>query len=109
MLTLNQYQEQAKATAIYPESSAIVYPILGLVGEAGELANKYKKVMRDDNGILYDEKKAALISELGDCLWYIAALANDLGVTLEQVGNHNLHKLSSRATSGTLQGSGDAR
>lgn len=109
LLGFNEYQQEAKATAIYGEGNEIVYPILGLTGEAGELANKYKKVLRDDGGILYDEKKQMLIDELGDVLWYVSALASDLGVELEDVASQNLQKLHKRRASGTISGSGDSR
>lgn len=106
---LDTYQQQATATAIYGAGNRINYPILGLVGEAGELANKYKKVLRDNNGGLTEEKRQALIDELGDVLWYCAALANDLDTTLSDVASRNILKLRSRAERGTIQGSGDNR
>lgn len=106
---LNSYQEQATKTAIYGAGNKINYPILGLVGEAGELANKYKKVLRDNNGGLSEEKRQELIDELGDVLWYCAALANDLDVKLDDVASRNILKLRSRAERGTIQGSGDNR
>lgn len=107
--TLNYYQQEATKTAIYGAGNKINYPILGLVGEAGELANKYKKVLRDNNGGLSEDKRQALIDELGDVLWYCAALANDLEVSLEEVATRNIDKLRSRAERGTIQGSGDNR
>lgn len=104
-----EYQEAAEATATYPEHAVINYPILGLVGEAGELANKYKKVIRDDNGVMSDAKREEHIAELGDVLWYCAALASDLDVSLDEVASLNLAKLQSRADRGVLAGSGDNR
>ena len=92
-MKLNEYQEKATKTAIYGTGSAINYPVLGLVGEAGEIANKYKKVLRDDDGILHPDKRQALADELGDVLWYVAALARDLGTTLEEVAIKNIEKL----------------
>ena len=85
------------------------YPALGLAGEAGEIANKVKKIMRDDNCILTDEKKEDLIGELGDVLWYLAALATELGIDLGEVAEKNIEKLFSRKERGKLGGSGDAR
>lgn len=108
-MELNEYQLQAVKTAIYGQGSKVNYPILGLVGEAGELANKYKKVLRDDNGILRSDKRDALISELGDVLWYCAALANDLGTNLNDIAQANLNKLQSRQSRGVISGSGDTR
>jgi NTP pyrophosphatase (non-canonical NTP hydrolase) len=109
MLTLLEFQERAMISAMYGEGSKVNYPILGLVGEAGEIANKYKKVLRDDAGVLTDEKKDALVDELGDVLWYCAALARDLGVNLEDVAWKNLAKLGKRLAEGTIKGSGDKR
>lgn len=109
MQKFNEYQEAAIATAIYGEGNAINYPILGLTGEAGELANKYKKVLRDDGGILTPEKNIELRDELGDVLWYCAALARDLGCSLEDIATLNIAKLKARKAAGTLRGSGDKR
>jgi len=108
-VTLNGYQAEVLKNKVYGYGNAINYPILGLLGEAGELANKYKKVLRDDNGELSEEKREALIDELGDVLWYTGALADDLGVTLGEVAYRNYKKLKSRRERGKLQGSGDNR
>lgn len=108
-MTLDDYQSKATATAVYGVGNAINYPILGLVGEAGELANKYKKVLRDDNGVMTSEKKEALQAELGDVLWYVAALARDLDISLDTVATQNIEKLKSRQARGKIQGSGDNR
>lgn len=108
-LTLNAYQRNTRTTANYGSGNVINYPILGLVGEAGEIANKYKKVLRDDGGILTPEKRDGLLDELGDVLWYCAALANDLGSTLEGVATGNLAKLAKRHANNTIKGSGDNR
>ena len=103
-MTLSSYQKAASGTAIYPTQHAITYPALGLAGEAGEVANKVKKIIRD--GKL---DKPALVAEIGDCLWYIAALCRDLNVDMEDVAKANLEKLYNRKQLGTLQGSGDNR
>ena len=103
-MTLDTYQKQAITTAIYPKEVSIMYPALGLAGEAGEVANKVKKVIRDG---VFD--KDAIASELGDCLWYIAVLARDLNVDLEEIAQENLSKLRGRKERGTLQGNGDTR
>jgi NTP pyrophosphatase (non-canonical NTP hydrolase) len=107
--TLNYYQENAARTAIYSREYKLAYPILGLTGEAGEIANKYKKVLRDAGNELSEEKRQDLIDELGDVLWYVAAIATDLKVSLEEVATRNVEKLRARAEKGTLQGSGDKR
>mgnify|MGYP000232881399 FL=1 len=103
-MTLSSYQKAASSTAIYPTQHAITYPALGLAGEAGEVANKVKKIIRD--GKL---DKAALKGEIGDCLWYIAALCRDLNIDLGDVAKANLEKLQDRKARGTLKGSGDNR
>jgi NTP pyrophosphatase (non-canonical NTP hydrolase) len=103
-MMFNEYQEEAKKTAIYPAEYRLVYPALGLTGEAGEVAEKVKKMVRD--GKLDAE---GLKKELGDVMWYLAALASDLGVTLEEVAAANVAKLRSRAERGVLGGSGDNR
>lgn len=101
---MNDYQRQAATTAIYPASVQVLYPTLGLAGEAGEVANKVKKIVRD--GKL---DKEAIGSEIGDCLWYIAAICKDLGLRMEDVAQANLDKLRQRQEKGTLSGSGDTR
>lgn len=109
-IELDRYQELALSTAIYPSvGTNLVYPTLGLAGEAGELANKVKKIERDGLGELDLDAWMALIEEAGDALWYIAALAHELGVTLDDVAVINVHKLIGRAERGTLQGIGDTR
>ena len=106
---LDMYQQVAKTTAIYPREQAIIYPTLGLTGEAGEVANKVKKIIRDgtnknDEGLVQD-----LSAEIGDCLWYIAVLADDIGIKLSNIANSNLIKLENRKKKGTIRGSGDTR
>lgn len=105
---LDMYQKVAKTTAIYPREQAIIYPTLGLTGEAGEVANKVKKLIRDgyENNKDYREE---LAKELGDCLWYISILADDIGFKLSDIANSNLDKLLDRANRGKLSGSGDNR
>jgi len=104
---LNNYQMQARKTAIYPDESKIVYPALGLSGEAGEVADKVKKIIRDGrtDALYYGE----IAKEIGDVLWYCAVLADDLGFSLQQIAEMNIHKLNSRAAKGTISGSGDNR
>lgn len=103
-MTFNDYQAAAKKTAIYPEQHRVIYPALGLAGEAGEVAEKVKKWIRDGN-----LDPDAVKKELGDVLWYVAAVASDLGLTLDDVASANVQKLESRAARGTLGGSGDNR
>lgn len=108
-MTINEYQQKALETAIYPKEQKIIYPTLGLTGEAGEVSDKVKKVLRDNNGLFSDDKKAELAKEIGDVLWYCATLANDLGYTLEEVAQVNIDKLNSRKERGVISGNGDNR
>src|SRR5688572_25757648 len=99
-MDLNQYQFEAGKTAIYREKGHhVVYPALGLAGEAGEVAEKIKKIIRDDDGVyeISAAKREEIAKEIGDVLWYCAALAGDLGFTLGRIAAGNLAKLSSRA------------
>jgi len=110
MMTLNEYHKKAMETAIFPKSEQFSYPALGLAGEAGEVANKVKKIIRD--GATEEEmhhKRMDIADELGDVLWYIAALAEACGQSLETIAMNNLSKLADRASRGKLGGSGDKR
>ena len=108
-MTINEYQEGALRTAIYPESRRIIYPTLGLTGEAGEVADKVKKVIRDNNDEFTDERKQQIALELGDVMWYAATLAHVLGYSLDEICQMNLDKLASRMQRNQLHGSGDER
>ena len=104
------YQNQARLTAQYPNlGSNNIYPTLGLVGEAGEVAEKVKKVIRDNKGIFDEESKKGIKKELGDVLWYISNLCNEFDFELEEVALQNLEKLKLRAAKGKISGSGDDR
>ena len=106
---LDMYQQVAKQTAIYPREQAIIYPTLGLTGEAGEVANKVKKIIRDGTIENHESLIQEISSEIGDCLWYISVLADDIGVKLSDIANGNLEKLANRKKKGTIHGSGDDR
>lgn len=108
-MTLDYYQERAISTAVYPEGVKIVYPTLGLTGEAGEVADKVKKVYRDNNGVFSDEIKEELKKEIGDVMWYCATLSKDLGFTLREVAETNIQKLQKRRDENKIHGSGDNR
>jgi NTP pyrophosphatase (non-canonical NTP hydrolase) len=111
-ITLNGYQQLARATAIYPGKGfalGLAYSTLGLTGEAGEVAEKVKKLLRDAAGVLDDARRDAIKKELGDVLWYLASVAAEIGVQLDEVARDNLKKLSARKERGTLQGEGDNR
>jgi NTP pyrophosphatase (non-canonical NTP hydrolase) len=106
----SEYQRLSRETAIYPDlGNNIVYPALGLCGEAGETAEKVKKAIRDDGGTLTEERRAAIGAELGDVLWYAAQLATEAGLDLEELAEANLEKLLSRQRRSVLHGSGDTR
>ena len=108
-MTLNEYQQKALETAVYPQQYKIIYPALGMNGEAGEVADKVKKIIRDNNGNMSKEKAVEIAKEAGDVLWYIATLAHDIGFTLDEIGQMNYDKLHSRQQRGMLGGSGDNR
>jgi NTP pyrophosphatase (non-canonical NTP hydrolase) len=109
MSDFNSYQRNASSTAIYPEEHRILYPALGLAGEAGEVANKVKKLIRDGPDKRPDTWREDIASEIGDVLWYCAALATDLNLSLGMIAGQNEKKLGQRKQSGTLGGSGDTR
>lgn len=104
-MLFDDYQKVAKTTAIYPENYKIVYPALGLAGEAGEVCEKIKKSIRDGKPL--DVQQLTL--ELGDVLWYISAIASDAGILLDTVAQNNLLKLKSRQERSVISGSGDNR
>ena len=108
-MELSEYQRRSRSTAAYPREVAITYPALGLAGEAGEVADHIKKVFRDDAGVVADDRRERIADELGDVLWYVAQLATELELDLEQIAARNLEKLASRARRGVIAGSGDKR
>jgi len=112
-MTLDDYQAGARSTALYPQQARVLYPALKLAGEAGEVAEKLGKLMRDDGYLpgreLTQAQRDTLAAELGDVLWYVANLSADLGFSLQTVGERNLAKLADRKTRGVIGGSGDNR
>lgn len=112
-MNFNEYQAQTKTTAAYPEdrnfSHNVTYLTMGLASEAGEVAGKIKKVLRDSGGALNGEKIEAVSAELGDVLWYVSQLANELRLDLGEIARENITKLQSRKQRGVLSGSGDKR
>lgn len=109
-MELTDYQERSRVTAVYPDAGAnLLYPTLGLCGEAGEVAEKVKKMVRDDGGVLSAQRRDALAGELGDVLWYVAQLATEAGLDLDAIARDNLDKLRSRSERGVVRGSGDER
>ena len=109
MSDFNAYQRSASRTAIYPDEHRILYPALGLAGEAGEVANKVKKLIRDGIENKPEDWREQIASEIGDVLWYCAQLATDLNLTLGMIAAQNEKKLAARKDAGTIGGSGDKR
>lgn len=106
----NAYQKQSQKTAIYPNKGKnYIYPVLGLAGEAGEVAEKFKKIIRDDGGKISAEKKLEIEKELGDVLWYVSQIAVELKIDLESVAKTNIKKLESRLKRDCIKGKGDNR
>ena len=105
----SEYQRATNETAVYPKDKGIEYCIIGLIGEAGELANKYAKVIRDDGGVVSAEKGKELFVELGDILWFASELATNLNAELSDVADYNIVKLLDRKSRNKLSGSGDHR
>jgi NTP pyrophosphatase (non-canonical NTP hydrolase) len=106
----NIYQRESRKTwNLIHTDHAIVYPTLGLVNEAGEVAGKVKKIFRDKNGLIGEEDRQALKGELGDVLWYLTQICTELDLSLAEVAEANLEKLFSRLERGTIGGEGDIR
>ncbi len=109
-MNFDEYQQKSRRTAKYPAiGHAVIYPTLGLVNEAGEVAGKIKKVFRDKQGEINAETRQALKAELGDVLWYLAQVCTELDLSLDDVAAHNIEKLYSRLERGAIHGDGDNR
>lgn len=106
-MDFNEYQAKARETAVYPIDTRIFYPALGLSGEVGEVCNLIKKIYRDDNGVITDERRTKLKDEISDTFWYLASLCSDLGFNMSDIAQYNIEKLQSRKQKGTLKGSGE--
>lgn len=109
MTDMDEYQRLASTTAKYPSDSGLVYTVLGMASEAGEVAGKLKKAIRDEGGNISPERREQLISEVGDVLWYVAMVAMELDTTLSSVAEQNLDKLLDRKSRGVIGGDGDNR
>lgn len=115
----NDYQSIAHTTASYPSGRiglddtnhivGYIYPALGLAEEAGEVAGKFAKAVRDNGGVIDAERREAIIKELGDVCWFVAELCTVLNIDLEDVMQKNLDKLASRKNRGVIHGEGDNR
>ena len=109
-MNFTDYQTKSRVTAKYPAiGHGVIYPTLGLVNEAGEVAGKIKKVFRDKDGHISEETRQALKAELGDVLWYLAQVSTELNLSLEEIAEYNLAKLLDRQARGKIKGDGDNR
>lgn len=108
-MNFKKYQLEAKKTAVYADSYRIMYPSLGLAGESGEVANKVKKIYRDDDGVPSESRIKAISKEIGGVLWYVANLCADLGLSMDEIASENIAILNSRKERGTIHGDGDDR
>jgi NTP pyrophosphatase (non-canonical NTP hydrolase) len=115
-MDFNEYQMKTATTAIYPKNFfpgdgvlGVLYCALGLTNEAGEVAGKVKKVLRDHGGVFSEERRREIGAEIGDVLWYCSQLALELQLSLGEIAEMNLAKLEDRKARGKLQGNGDAR
>lgn len=109
-MTFQEYQEFCEKTTIYPEHGKnLIYPTLGLVGEAGEVAEKVKKLIRDKSNVLDESMRREIAKEVGDVVWYVCRCAVELGFSFEEVMKMNLEKLNSRLEREKLHGDGDNR
>lgn len=117
MNCIDDYQNKVHSFADYPEGTVgndkhavnYIYPALGLTEEAGEVAGKFAKAVRDNQGVIDNERKNEIVKELGDVCWFVAELCNCLGVKLSDVMQKNLEKLESRKARGVIHGTGDNR
>tara|TARA_B100001094_G_C17706579_1_gene565248 strand:- start:205 stop:552 length:348 start_codon:yes stop_codon:yes gene_type:complete len=109
-LSLNEYQRNAVTTDKYPKDlKGDLCVALGLVSESGEIAGAMRRIVRDDAEVITQERKGALMAELGDILWYVATLSDRLGFPLDRVASYNIAKLKDRARRGKIKGEGDNR
>lgn len=113
-MDFQEYQKLSRRTAKYPnigkkEEDNFLYPVLGLLGESGEVAEKVKKLFRDDAGVLSEERKENIKKELGDVLWYLSQIATDFHLDLDDIAKDNIEKLYSRLERDKIQGDGDNR
>lgn len=109
-MDFQDYQKESRKTAIYPRrGNNFVYPVLGLVGESGEVAEKIKKALRDNSGVIDEKRRKEIKKELGDVLWYLTQIATELDLSLGEIAKANLEKLASRKERNRIHGEGDNR
>ena len=110
-MEFSKYQSQAHTTSLNTKigNDSLIYPVLGLSNESGEVAGKFKKLFRDKNGIVDDEFKKIITGELGDVLWYLSEICSQLNISLDDIANHNIEKLFDRKNRNVIKGDGDIR
>lgn len=109
-MTFNEYQLKARETAGFPdEEKRFIYATLGMMGEAGEVSEKIKKIWRDKGKIVGDQDREDIKKELGDVLWYMSQLALELGIDFDDVATGNIEKTQSRWKRNVIHGAGDNR
>jgi NTP pyrophosphatase (non-canonical NTP hydrolase) len=109
-MDFNDYQKKSRKTALYPAiGHKVIYPTLGLVNEAGEVAGKVKKIFRDKAGKIGEEEKDKIKAELGDVLWYLSQVATEINLSLDDIAEDNIKKLYDRLDRGMIKGDGDER
>lgn len=108
-MTFDEYQKTARSTAVYNNDLGVIYTALGLAGEAGEVVEHIKKMVRDNDRVATPERVAKIRKELGDVLWYVANMASDLNLSLDDIAAGNIEKITSRQERGMLHGAGDDR
>lgn len=109
-MNLNEYQKESRKTAQYSYMGGeFIYPLLGLAGETGEVVEKFKKILRNNDGVITDEFRMDIKKELGDVLWYIAQIATEMNLELDDIAGSNIEKLKSRQERGVIKSAGDDR
>jgi NTP pyrophosphatase (non-canonical NTP hydrolase) len=109
-MTFQEYQTESRKTAIYPNlNENYIYPVLGLCGESGEIAEKFKKIIRDKGGLISQEDKTEIAKELGDVMWYLSQISSELKLSFAEIAENNIAKLQSRMARNVLHGNGDNR
>lgn len=109
-MDFEEYQKESRKSVIYPDAGKnLIFPVLGLCGESGEVAEKVKKLFRDSEGKISEERRDEIAKELGDVLWYLAQIAAELGLSLDDIAELNIRKLSDRSDRKVIGGEGDNR
>lgn len=109
-MNFKEYQKESRKTAVYPDQGKnYIYPLLGLAGESGEVVEKFKKMIRNNDGVMDDKIRESIKKEFGDLLWYIAQICTEIGIDLDDVAVTNIEKLKDRTKRGVIKSEGDSR